>query len=59
MYAALGDTGRAVAMLERAFTEHDDEIVWIAVEPWYASLRGDARFRDLVDRLGLSLRPRE
>jgi DNA-binding winged helix-turn-helix (wHTH) protein/Tfp pilus assembly protein PilF len=52
MHAALGDTDRALAGLDRAFAEHDDEIVWIAVEPWYESLRGEARFKDLVDRLG-------
>jgi hypothetical protein len=55
MYAALGDTDRALAWLERAFAEQDDEIVWIAVEPWYEPLRDDVRFRGLLERIGLHL----
>jgi tetratricopeptide (TPR) repeat protein len=55
MHAALGDTTRAIAWLERAFAEHDDEIVWIAVEPWYEGLRADARFKDLLARMALPL----
>jgi TolB-like protein/DNA-binding winged helix-turn-helix (wHTH) protein/predicted Zn-dependent protease len=53
MYAAIGNIDRALFWLERAFTERDDEIVWIAVEPWYEPLRGDARFTDLLARIGL------
>jgi tetratricopeptide (TPR) repeat protein len=57
MYAALGDAEGALAWLERAFAEHDDEIVWIAVEPWYAPLRTDARFRDVLARMALPSPP--
>jgi TolB-like protein/tetratricopeptide (TPR) repeat protein len=54
MYAALGESSQALAWLERALAEHDDELVWIAVEPWYEPLRDGARFQRLVSRLGLS-----
>jgi DNA-binding winged helix-turn-helix (wHTH) protein len=57
MYAALGDTEQALAWLERAFAEHDDEIVWIAVEPWFEELRGRDRFRNVVARLALPVLP--
>ena len=57
MYAALGDAEQALAWLERAFAEHDEEIVWIAVEPWYEELRGRERFRDVVARLALPPSP--
>jgi TolB-like protein/DNA-binding winged helix-turn-helix (wHTH) protein/Tfp pilus assembly protein PilF len=56
MYAALGDTERAIAWLQRAFAEHDDESVWIAVEPWYEPLRADGRFKDLLARIALPLK---
>jgi tetratricopeptide (TPR) repeat protein len=55
MYAALGDTDRALEWLERAFTERDDEIVWIAVEPWYEPLRANARFREMLGRMALPM----
>ena len=57
MYSALGDADRALAWLERALLEHDDEIVWIAVEPWYEPLRADARFREVLARLALPAPP--
>jgi TolB-like protein/DNA-binding winged helix-turn-helix (wHTH) protein/Tfp pilus assembly protein PilF len=53
MHAALGDTDAALSWLERAMAEHDDEVVWIAVEPWYETLRGESRFRNLLVRIGL------
>jgi DNA-binding winged helix-turn-helix (wHTH) protein/tetratricopeptide (TPR) repeat protein len=55
MYAALGDSEQALAWLERALAERDDEIVWIAVEPWYETLRHRDRFREVVARLALPL----
>jgi DNA-binding winged helix-turn-helix (wHTH) protein len=57
MYAALGDSEQALAWLERALAERDDEIVWIAVEPWFAALRDRARFRHVIARLALPLPP--
>jgi TolB-like protein len=54
MYAALGDVDSALTWLERALAAHDDEIVWIAVEPWYERLRGSERFEQLLARLDLA-----
>jgi TolB-like protein/DNA-binding winged helix-turn-helix (wHTH) protein len=53
IYAALGDTARSLLWLERAVAERDDEVVWIAVEPWYEHLRSNIRFKGLLDRVGL------
>ncbi len=53
MCAALGEREQALAWLERAYQERDDELVWIAVEPWYEPLRGEPRFTALLTRMGL------
>ena len=54
VYAALGDATRALDALEKAHSEHDFAITQIAVAPWAQPLRGDPRYVDLVNRLGLS-----
>ena len=51
--AALGDRGRALALLEKALDEHDFAISQIGVAPWFKSLRGEARFVKLKEKLGL------
>jgi serine/threonine-protein kinase len=53
VYAALGDHTRALDALEKAHSEHDFAITQITVAPWAARLRGEPRFVDLVNRLGL------
>jgi TolB-like protein/DNA-binding winged helix-turn-helix (wHTH) protein/tetratricopeptide (TPR) repeat protein len=53
MHAARGETEQALEWLERAYADRDDELVWVAVEPWYAALRDHARFQALLDRMGL------
>jgi serine/threonine-protein kinase len=51
--AALGERGRALDALERAFEEHDFALVQIVVAPWFRPLRGEDRYDKLVARLGL------
>jgi TolB-like protein/DNA-binding winged helix-turn-helix (wHTH) protein/Tfp pilus assembly protein PilF len=58
MWAALGDREQALVWLERAYAERDDELVWIAVEPWYEPLRAEPRFTALLARMGLRPAPR-
>jgi serine/threonine-protein kinase len=53
VYAALGDKPRALDALEKAHSEHDFAITQITLAPWAAPLRGEPRFVDLVNRLGL------
>ena len=54
MHAARGEHERALEWLERAYADRDDELVWAGVEPWYEPLRGEARFADLLQRMGLA-----
>jgi len=52
-YAAYGELDRAFACLERAYDARSGGLVYLHIDPAYAPLRGDARFGDLVRRIGL------
>jgi eukaryotic-like serine/threonine-protein kinase len=54
IYAALGDKDQAMAALEKAYEERSWYVVLLAVDPKVDSLRSDPRFKQLVQRVGLS-----
>jgi TolB-like protein/thioredoxin-like negative regulator of GroEL len=54
VYAGLGDRDRALSYLEAAFKERSHWLVWLRRDPRWDEIRSDARFRDLVTRVGLS-----
>jgi tetratricopeptide (TPR) repeat protein len=49
--AGLGRREAALAALDQAWTERDDELVLAALDPRLESLRGEPRFRTLFERL--------
>jgi serine/threonine-protein kinase len=51
---ALGDNEGAFHELERAYAEHSGVLQWIAFLPEFRALHSDARFSDLVRRIGAS-----
>ncbi|HEY8205499.1 MAG TPA: tetratricopeptide repeat protein [Pyrinomonadaceae bacterium] len=53
IYTALGDKDEAFIWLERAYDDRSHLLVFLNVDPRVDSLRGDARFVDLVRRVGL------
>ena len=54
MHATLGEKDEAFAWLEKAFQSPDGGLTLIIREiPYLDSIRGDARFADLVRRIGL------
>lgn len=53
IYATLGNTNRAIEWLERAYAEQDVDLALLKVEPTMDSLRHDARFVSLLERMGL------
>jgi eukaryotic-like serine/threonine-protein kinase len=53
IYATLGDKDKAFAELEKSFAERDCFLVRIPIDPVMDSLRDDARFKDLLKRMGL------
>jgi tetratricopeptide (TPR) repeat protein len=54
IYVGLGDKEQAFAWLNRAYDERDNWLNYLKVEPRLDPLRSDARFTDLLGRVGLS-----
>ena len=51
-YLGVGDKDQALAWLERAYTQHSNELTSLKVNPGYDPLRNDPRFQDLLRRVG-------
>jgi TolB-like protein/Flp pilus assembly protein TadD len=54
IYAGLDEGESALAWLDRAFENRDVWLVWLGVNPRFARLRRDARFTELLRRIGLA-----
>ncbi len=54
IYVALGEADHAFHWLERAYTERDEDLCLLKVDPRLDSLRVDPRFVSLLQRVGLS-----
>jgi tetratricopeptide (TPR) repeat protein len=52
VYGAIDDKQRALEWLERAYQEHNPDLIELTREPSFESLRSDAKFRQLVERIG-------
>jgi serine/threonine protein kinase/tetratricopeptide (TPR) repeat protein len=52
IYAGLDRRDEALAWLERGYREREPRMVFLKSEPKWNSLRGDPRFRDLLERIG-------
>ena len=53
IHAALGDREAALADLERAYDERSTFLIYAGVWPPFDPLRGEPRFRALMQRMGL------
>lgn len=54
IYAGLDDKERAFRWLEKAYSDHNEWLVWLKVDPRFDRLWADPRFAELLSRLGLS-----
>jgi tetratricopeptide (TPR) repeat protein len=54
IHLGLGDDGRALDLLARAFGERTGFLVFLRVEPMFDPLREDPRFKELEQRIGTS-----
>ena len=52
VYGAIDDKQRALEWLERAYREHNPDLIELTREPSFAGLHSDSKFRELVDRIG-------
>lgn len=53
VHIGLGEKNQAIALLLKAYREHDLGLLSLKVNPRFDSLRSDPRFQDLVHRIGL------
>ena len=53
VYGAIDDKQRALEWLERAYQEHNPDLIELTRKPSFASLRSDTKFRELMVRVGL------
>jgi TolB-like protein/Flp pilus assembly protein TadD len=53
-YAELGRSDEALAALEKCFEMREERMMWLKVEPRFATLKGDARFHEILRRMNLA-----
>jgi tetratricopeptide (TPR) repeat protein len=53
VFLALGDVEGAISWLESAYLERHPDLLRLPADPRFAALKGDPRFMDLLDRIGL------
>jgi TolB-like protein/DNA-binding SARP family transcriptional activator len=52
LYTALGDTGRAIAMVQSAFEQRSGYVVYLRCATAYPALRNQPQIREIVRRIG-------
>jgi hypothetical protein len=52
VHAQMGNIAEAMAQLDAAFAKRDAGLLWLRNDPLLDPLRGEARFKDLLSRLG-------
>lgn len=52
--ASLGDMDQALELLDRAVEERSTLLGWLRLDPAFEALRSDARFEEILVRIGLS-----
>jgi serine/threonine-protein kinase len=57
IHVGLGDPGRAMECLQKAYEEHSHWLIYLHIDPSMDSLRSNPLFQDLQRRVGLPLQP--
>jgi TolB-like protein/Tfp pilus assembly protein PilF len=56
IYTGLGDRNQAFEWLEKAYADRSAWLVDLNVDPFFAGVRSDPRFGDLIRRVGLTMK---
>jgi tetratricopeptide (TPR) repeat protein len=51
-YTAMDDKEKAIKSLQKAYSEHEVDMVWLKVDPLFQLLHGDPQYEDLVHKIG-------
>ena len=54
VYATLGETDEAIDWLNKGYEQRVFSMFFVRVDPLFDPIRDDARFQELVRRIGLS-----
>jgi hypothetical protein len=54
IYTVMGENDKAILSLEKAFDDHEVEMYWLKVEPFFQSLHGDPRFENILKKIGFN-----
>ena len=54
LHSRVGEVDQAIEALQRAYEEREGGMAWLRVNPSFMPLRYDARFQNLVQRVGLA-----
>lgn len=57
IYVGLGQTGRALDLLEQAYEDREGRLMWVNVAPEYDPLRSAPRFQNLLKEMGFPSHP--
>lgn len=52
IYAQLGEVDSAFKWLDKGYKNHEIEMYWLKVEPPFAPIRSDPRYRKMLDKIG-------
>ncbi|MBI4658047.1 MAG: tetratricopeptide repeat protein [Verrucomicrobia bacterium] len=53
VYLGLGKREQALTLFEKAYAEHDDQLMYLQIEPYYSDLLPEPRYRELLKKVGL------
>src|SRR5664280_332223 len=57
VFTAMDEKDKALQLLQKAYTDHEVEMVWLKVDPLFRQLHGDPRFEDLLRKIGFESDP--
>jgi hypothetical protein len=52
-YIGLGEKDAALARLQKAYEDREDQVAVLKIEPLFDTLHADPRFQELLRRIGL------
>jgi tetratricopeptide (TPR) repeat protein len=54
IYTSLGQNEKALESLDKAYSDHEVEMYWLKVEPFFKPLHGDPRFENILRKIGFN-----